>query len=188
MRKTRDFVCASTTVQRRMRLGLKLKMGEKNSCKVQFSDELCPFASRARCIHSEIWVLGERPIQRINTSLTVLRMYTCICVPVEYLRLNRIIVNSDCWHASNRHSACRGRTLARGPGILRMFSRLHGRHLRNGSSSPQGAACATKLGIYMWSMHHGGVGSVLAQTTADRGASARGAKKRAAHILAYIQI
>ena len=114
-------------------------------------------------------------------------MYTCICVPVEYLSLNRIILNSDCCHASNRHSACRGRTLARGPGILGMFSRLRGRHLRNGSSSPQGAACPTPLG--MWRLcTMVGVALSSHRPLLTGGASTRGAKKRSAHILVYIQI
>jgi len=59
--------------------------------------------------------------------------------------------------------------------------------LRNGSSSPQGAACATKLGICGLCIM---VGWALSshRPLLTGGASARGAKKRAAHILAYIQI
>ena len=46
VRETQVFVCSRVTVHRWMRLGLKLKIGEKNSCKVQFSDELSPVPSR----------------------------------------------------------------------------------------------------------------------------------------------
>ena len=47
MRIIRVFVCSGSTIHRRMRLGPKLKMGEKNSGEVQFSEEFSPFPSRA---------------------------------------------------------------------------------------------------------------------------------------------
>ena len=47
VRIIRVFVCSGNTTHRRMWLGPKLKMGEKNSCRVQFSDELSPVPSRS---------------------------------------------------------------------------------------------------------------------------------------------
>jgi hypothetical protein len=47
VRIIRVFVCTGCTIHRWMRLGPKLKMGEKNSCRVEFSDEFSPVPSRS---------------------------------------------------------------------------------------------------------------------------------------------
>ena len=56
VRIIRVFVCSGNTIHRRMRLGPKLTMGEKNSCRVQFSDEFSPVPSRSEADIQEICV------------------------------------------------------------------------------------------------------------------------------------